>query len=292
MKCLILYNAYNSHHSIIYQVVRFKEALINRNVEVDTSTMDIYPSIIDGSIINRLKDKYDFIIYLDKDKYISNMLEKAGLRLFNNSKAIEICDDKMLTHIELANHNIKMPKTMAGLLCYTNDSSLSIKSIETIEREFKYPFIVKECYGSLGKGVYLVNNRNELLDLTKKLINIPHLYQEYIEESYGTDIRVLVIGGKVTAWMQRKSTTDFRSNIECGGKGIKIDLPEEFRKVAEKSAEILNLDYCGVDLLIGKNNQPILCEVNSNAFFKKLEEVSEIDIAEHYIDYILKNINK
>ena len=44
---------------------------------------------------------------LDKDKYISLMLEKAGLRLFNSSLAIELCDDKMLTHIILAKNGIK-----------------------------------------------------------------------------------------------------------------------------------------------------------------------------------------
>jgi len=290
MKGLILYNAYNAHPSINYQVNKFKEALNNHGVEMDIYTMDIYPYIIEDKLIQRFKDTYDFVIYLDKDKYISEMLEKSGLRLFNSSQAIAICDDKMLTHIALANNNIPMPKTMAGLLCYSPKSKLSDKSIDTIESEFKYPFVIKECFGSLGRGVYLVHNRKELVKLTTKLINTPHLYQEYIESSFGTDIRVLVIGGKAVAWMQRKSNKDFRSNIELGGEGIKIDLPKEFKKVAEKSAQILNLDYCGIDLLIGPNINPIVCEVNSNAFFKTLESISGVDIADIYAKYIIKNI--
>ena len=48
-------------------------------------------------------------------------LELTGIRLFNSARSVEICDDKMLTHIALSGKGICMPQTAAGLLCYTPD---------------------------------------------------------------------------------------------------------------------------------------------------------------------------
>ena len=90
--------------------------------------------------------------------------------------------------------------------------------------------------------------------------------------------------------MQRKSETDFRSNAELGGKGYAYTPNAEFIAVAEKVAEILNLDYMGIDLLFGENGEPIVCEVNSNAFFGVMEQVSGVNVAKKYAEYIIKTV--
>ena len=48
----------------------------------------------------------------------------------------------------------------------------------------------------------------------------------------------------------------------------------------------------GVDLLIGKNGEPVLCEVNSNAFFHLAEEVTGVNVAKSYVEHILNEMNK
>ena len=70
----------------------------------------------------------------------------------------------------------------------------------------------------------------------------------------------------------------------------KIELSKEFLAVAERTAEILDLDYCGVDLLYGDDNSPYVCEVNSNAFFKGIEKVTGENVAEKYAQYIIEKI--
>ena len=87
--------------------------------------------------------------------------------------------------------------------------------------------------------------------------------------------------------MQRKSETDFRSNVELGGEGKIVDVPKEFIEVAENTAKVLNLDYCGIDLLYGKDCEPIVCEVNSNAFFGGIERVTGKNVAKAYAEYLL-----
>ena len=108
----------------------------------------------------------------------------------------------------------------------------------------------------------------------------------------GVDVRVIVIGGKTVASMERRNKDDFRSNVAQGGCGVKIDLPENFQIVAESCAEILGLDYCGVDLLYGNDGEPYVCEVNSNAFFGGIEEATGVNVAKLYAEHIIKTIYK
>ena len=117
------------------------------------------------------------------------------------------------------------------------------------------------------------------------------MYQEFISSSFGFDYRLILIGGKFVAGMRRHNENgDFRSNIAQGGKGEKMEIPLPYIRLAEKAAQILKLDYCGVDLLKGKDGEPILCEVNSNAFLKWIEEVTGINIAYVYARYIVDSL--
>ena len=291
-KGLILINAYSKLESSLNGSKRLKEELEKLGVSVDILRNDFFCAQINSSGDIQTKTAgYDFCIYLDKDKYISHMLEKSGLKLFNSHTAIEICDDKMLTSITLANNQIPMPKTLAGLLCYNEEEEIDGHVFDSIENELGYPVIVKKSYGSLGKGVYKADNREELIQIANNLKCKPHLFQQFIASSEGRDIRVIVIGGKAVASMLRKSECDFRSNLELGGAAQKFDPPKEVICLCERVATLLNLDYCGIDVLFGDNCYYI-CEVNSNAFFGGIERATGVNVAKAYSEYIYSTVYK
>ena len=52
----------------------------------------------------------------------------------------------------------------------------------------------------------------------------------------------------------------------------------------------LNLDFAGVDIMFGKEGEPVLCEVNSNAHFKNIYDCTGVNVAESILDYIVKSI--
>jgi ribosomal protein S6--L-glutamate ligase/gamma-F420-2:alpha-L-glutamate ligase len=182
-----------------------------------------------------------------------------------------------------------LPKTISSPLCYAQNQQEDERFLQIVANEFDFPIVVKECFGSMGKQVYLASNFEELTSMRNSLKYKPHIYQQFFKASAGVDLRVVVIGKQAVASMVRKSKTDFRSNIELGGSGIEHSLTEKEKAVAEKCAQILGLDYCGVDILIGES-EPIVCEVNSNAYFQKLEEVSGVNIAKLYAQHILASV--
>lgn len=275
---------------IKHQVSRLRDEFFKLGVDVEVKRNNELHAFIDKGNIKVNLPKYDFAMYLDKDRYVIDMLERSGLRTFNKMEAISKCDDKMLTHICLSNAGIKMPTTISSTLCYHDDGNRDY--LKYVEKTLGFPMIVKENYGSLGKQVYLVNNSAELRQVEDKLIHVPHLFQEYIASSRGVDFRVIVIGHKVVAYMKRENKNSYLSNLATGGKASVVNLGQDYLDVAVKASEILDLDYCGVDLLTGPNGEPILSEVNSNAFFEGIEKTTGVNVAGSYAKYVVDKITQ
>jgi ribosomal protein S6--L-glutamate ligase/gamma-F420-2:alpha-L-glutamate ligase len=259
-------------------------------VQADVLANDFFPTSIgeDGEVCLDLP-AYDFCIYLDKDKYVPYLLEKRGLRLFNSARAVEQCDDKMTTAICLADAGVPMPLTLPGLLCFDPDAPIADALFAKVERRLGYPFVLKTSFGSLGKGVYKITDRAAFVEAENRVKCQPHLYQRFVAASEGHDVRVIVIGGEVVAAMERRSAVDFRSNIELGGIAKPYNVPPVLATMCQKVARLLDLDYCGIDVLVD-GERYLLCEVNSNAFFGGIERTTGVNVAKRYADYIYRTI--
>jgi ribosomal protein S6--L-glutamate ligase/gamma-F420-2:alpha-L-glutamate ligase len=70
-----------------------------------------------------------------------------------------------------------------------------------------------------------------------------------------------LVGAKVIGSFIRENDNDFRSNLSLGGKAIPYSITPEYKKIAEKTAKLLKLDYCSVDFFVNEN-EPMICEVN------------------------------
>ena len=254
---------------------------------------EIYCLIEDGKNIIKVPTatfEPNFILFLDKDIRLAKQLEKLGYRLFNSREVIENCDDKILTFEVLANSGIKMPKTLFSAMLFngTGNGEADLGFTNIIEETFSYPLVIKEAFGSFGAQVYLIHNREELIAKQKELLYVPHLYQEFIASSKGRDVRIYVVGNQVVASMYRHSDTDFRANISSGASMSPYEPSEAFCELAIKATEELGADFTGVDLLFGENDEPILCEVNSNAHIKNIYDCTGIYVAEAIFKHILE----
>lgn len=287
MKGLILYNGYSHIPQYEYQVSRFMEAFALSGVDVEALPNNRFAFHIDhGAPVS--DTEFDFCLYLDKDDYVSRMIERMGIPVFNNPQSIIDCDDKMSTYILLSDNGISIPDTTPGPLFYDPGMDVDEGSIDVLEERYGYPMVIKESFGSSGNGIHLVQDRDELKGMMMRLRGRKYLVQRFIDTSIGEDLRVIVIGGKAIGGMIRHSDSDFRSNAALGGKTVPYDVPDVSRAISEKVSDLLGLDYCGIDLLKdGSGEYTIVCEVNSNAFFSAFEESTGIDVAGAYVGHIL-----
>ncbi|MDE5547650.1 MAG: RimK family alpha-L-glutamate ligase, partial [Clostridia bacterium] len=278
---------YTQRESELYQPKRLKEELEKLGANVQIKRNILPAGLADGKVVS--EQFGDFCVYLDKDRYAGALLEKTGLRLFNSAAAVAVCDDKMATFAALAGEGIPFPDSYFAPLCYS-DEPVSDELLDGVAARLGYPLVVKTCYGSLGQGVFLVENREQLFALARKLQSVPHLFQKFVASSKGRDVRVIVIGGEARVAMLRTSNGDFRSNIELGGNGEPYAIDAALKAVSEKVARVLKLDYCGIDLLFDGAGGYTVCEVNSNAFFGGMERVTGYPVAAEYAKYIVKVI--
>ena len=218
-------------------------------------------------------------------KAIIRHLERMGVILINGSNSIDAVKDKLYTQQVLGESNLPVPKTL--LVKHPIDVNL-------VETNIQYPMIIKTLSGSYGAGVFLVENRKQLkqllkmAEITKPSYNI--IIQEFIEDSFGKDLRVLVVNGKVVGCMMRQSTDDdFRANITRGGEGIPYQIDEQIEWLGGECSRLLNLDIAGVDLLFNKDGYSI-CEVNSSPGFEGMDKYCKTNIAEEIVNYVKNKI--
>ncbi|MEG1509629.1 MAG: RimK family alpha-L-glutamate ligase [Clostridia bacterium] len=230
---------------------------------------------------------YDFVLFWDKDIMLAKHLENKGLKVFNSASAIDICDDKQKTAIFLENYNIKMPKTIFAPFTYENIGYTNSNFLQNVAQTLGFPLVVKEAKGSFGKQVYLVDNMQDLCVKIAEIGAKPILFQQFIKSSFGIDTRIQVVGGKVVATVKRIGKEgDFRANVTNGGKMVAFKPSKEFEQMALYVCQILCVDFAGVDILFGANNEPIFCEINSNAHFKNILDATGINVADCLAQYI------
>lgn len=287
-KALIITNQKIGHNE--FKIPRFIEEGEKLGIEFDVKKNDGILVFIDEFGRGKTTlDKYKFVIYLDKDYYAAKILESLGYKLFNSADFIRVCDDKILTYLYGLNNGIDMIKTIPCPLVFSkelNEDNFSF--LKNAEKLFSYPYIFKRVYSSLGEGVYLVNNLDEAKKLYSSYYKETTLLQEYLEECKGSSIRVIVIDKKIFGAYNRYCDNDFRSNYQSSAGGRKYNLSKKDVALINKIIDVYDIYYAGIDLLIKKNGNPVLCEINSNAFFFEFEKVTGLNVAKAFLKMCIK----
>ena len=232
-----------------------------------------------------------FALFWDKDALLAAALEAAGLAVFNSARALADCDDKRRTHLVLARAGLPCPETVFAPLTYPAFAEPDPLFLREVGQKLGFPLVVKEAFGSYGEQVFLARDPEELLALHSRLIHRPHLFQRFVRESAGRDVRVVVVGGRAAAAMERENPNDFRANVSHGGKMKPLEPRGEIADLAVRAARALGLDYGGVDLLLSDRG-PLICEVNSNAHIRNILDCTGVDVAALFADHILDRVGR
>jgi len=214
---------------------------------------------------------------------VLRQFEMQGVYPLNESVGIGRSRDKLRSMQLLARDGIGLPVTT-----FAHDPK---QTEEVLELAGGAPVVIKLLEGTQGIGVVLADTKRSAKSVVEAFrgagVNI--LLQEFIKEAGGTDIRAIVIGGRVVAAMKRSGAEgDFRSNLHRGGSAELIKLSPEERSTAVRSAKAMGLNVCGVDMLRA-NHGPVVMEVNSSPGLEGVEKATGLDIAGKIIEYIEKN---
>lgn len=165
---------------------------------------------------------------------------------------------------QVTNHKFLSVERVARIGVPVPDSSLTVspEASKMINHEMGFPVVLKLLRGFGGKGVVLVSSERDLKGIldTLKVFNEFLSSQKYIPNP-GSDLRGLVIGDEVVGYKRQGAAGDFRANLSGGGKGSKVDLPDDMKVISRKVAELLDLDICAVDF-IESDKGPIFIEAN------------------------------
>jgi len=218
---------------------------------------------------------------------IIRQLERLGVKIFNKASTIETVADKLHTHQILAENAIPTPVTM--LAKFPVD-------IDLIERTIGFPVVVKTILGSNGSGVFLIENTSAFNDLMELIgetnPNIQLIFQKFVSKSKGRDLRLLVVDGEVVAAMERRAKDGgFKANFSTGGQVLAFEPDEKARDIAIKTAELLDIQVAGIDLLFTDEGYTI-CEANTFPGFKGLEQASEVNVPAKIFAAMRENLER
>lgn len=277
-----------------YTTKRLKEVARERGHTVKVvNYLKCYMTIEKGAPVVYYKgdkiEKIDAIIpriaqsYTKYGTAVVRQFEMQGVFTTASSIAINRSRDKLRSYQLMAKYGVGVPKTVFAR--ETADFE------DVLELAGGAPVIIKVARGTHGNGVVLAETRKAAKAVMQAFYveSVNFLVQEFIEESAGTDIRALVVGGRVVASIKRQSLTDdFRSNTHQGGVGKAVKLKPEEEKAAIRAAKAMGLPICGVDMMRSKRG-PLILEVNSSASIKTPELVTKRDIAVKIIEYVERN---
>jgi ribosomal protein S6--L-glutamate ligase len=275
----------------LYSHKRIMEAARSRGHSIDViNTLHVHMNITSSKPVLRHGGKtlpfFDAIIprigasVTHYGLAVLRQFEMQGVFPLNESVAIGRSRDKLRALQLLARDGIGLPVT-----AFAHGPR---KAEDVIKEVGGTPCVIKLLEGTQGMGVILAETQASAKSIIEAFsaANINILVQEFIKEAGGTDVRALVVGGEVVAAMKRTGKIgDFRSNLHRGGHAEKVELTSDERQTAIRSAEILGLNVCGVDMLRAKRG-PVVIEVNSSPGIEGMETATGVDVAARMIQFL------
>ncbi len=201
---------------------------------------------------------------------LANSLAKL-VPMLNEPEATLTAAHKLATATALASEDVRVPDVMLAL---SNDR------LNAARHEFGAEAVYKTAIGTHGGGTWKVGPDDPV---NAKVGNRYAFLQELIDRDgeRHRDVRVYVVGNEVVGAMYRYAPdNDWRTNVALGGavEDATDTLPAEVTDMSIQAANILGLDYAGVDLVEGEEGWFVL-EVNPTAGFKGLFEATRVSPA-------------
>jgi ribosomal protein S6--L-glutamate ligase len=187
----------------------------------------------------------------------------------NDREAVLTSRNKAGVYATLDQAGIAVPETTLV------SNPVGERAVREAAAEIGFPVVVKPNSTTRGVGVAKLPDADSLAGVTDYL-DLLHefpatgdrsfLLQEYLPDA--RDYRVMIVDGRYAGAVERRLPPDGRAagqwkhNVHRGAEAVAVDLPEPARRLAERTAAALGIDYLGVDLL-RRNDRWLVNETNA-----------------------------
>ena len=203
----------------------------------------------------------DVVINRSNDFGVANYYSKMGAKVFNGAEFCRLANDKQL--------------------CY---DFMQKRGIEIMPTRYSIPPFVKKPKNSHGgNGVVMCSSAEEYDE--NQVCQKP-------ASDLGKDVRVWVLGGEIVTSILRVSDTDFRSNYCLGGRAELYNLSAEETALVQKIIDLvspLGAHYYGIDFVFN-HGKAVFNELEDTVGARMVYDLTDIDIIDRYIEYIINNI--
>ncbi|MFO7728574.1 MAG: GAK system ATP-grasp enzyme [Desulfonatronovibrio sp.] len=206
---------------------------------------------------------------------------KTGIPVFSRPQKIMAAINRLSCTVTLQNGNIPMPPTVI-----TEDIDQAVKTVQRFGKA-----VFKPLYSSKARGMLIVENdqrcRSSISNFQadgnttmyiQKMIDLP-----------GHDLGVVFLGGEYIGTYARRQGSSWNTCTSSGGKYELYNPGKEVISLAEKAQSLFGLDFTCVDV-VETDEGPMVFEVSAFGGFRGLSSTCNIDAAQMYADYIIKNL--
>lgn len=209
-------------------------------------------------------------------------LERLGMYILNPPAAIERSVDKYYALTLLEEAGIPVPRTMV-----TESAGRALEAFQELGGDV----VVKPIFGSRGVGSTRVSD-HDVAERIFRAVDFHHqvLYlQEFVPHG-NHDVRILILGSRALASMRRVADS-WKTNVSLGAKPAPYDPPGNIKNLAIEAAETVGCEVAGVDIL-ETNEGPFIVELNSQPGWKGLQTVTEVNIADKIVNYVIERARR
>ena len=176
--------------------------------------------------------------------HLLSLAENQGIKVFNNPNSIKQFNEKIFAlYFEEFIPNTFISSNISKIKDFmTNNTST----------------IVKPFDGMGGSSIYKLDDANQdSLKILEKLTSNEKtliIAQEFLDEIYEGDVRVLIINGKPFQKTLARIPQDgnFKGNLAAGGKGVVRDITKDQQYIAEEIGKYLmkkGINFAGIDVI-------------------------------------------
>ena len=239
---------------------------------------------LDGIIVKKISATYSPAT-LDRLEML-RVAEACGVRVFSPANNILRLVDRLSCTVTLRNAGIPMPETRV-----TEEIDLAVGAVADFGSA-----VFKPLYSTKARGMCVINHTDGEAEIRNRIAAFqaenPVMYIQRRVDLPGRDLGMVFLAGDYLGCYARVPQDDaWNTTIESGGRYAAHQPTTQEIELAHKAQDLFGMDFTTVDVAETEHG-PIVFEVSAFGGFRGAKEGIGIDVAELYVDYVIRNLEK